>query len=279
MTVRDLRYGEAVTSVDTRRARFGDLLRTWRQRRHLSQLQLSTDAGVSARHLSFVETGRSRPSRELVVHLADHLDVPLREQNAMLVAAGYAPVFNETDLDAPQMDAVRDALTQLLDAHEPYPAIVVDRHWNLVLANGAMFTMIGGLVAAELLTPPVNVYRVSLHPDGVAPHVVNFDQYTAHLLGRLRRQVEITGDTVLAELFDEVSAYPGVAPLAHHDVGAEPGVVLPMRLRTPSGELSLFTTVATFGAPLDVTLSELAIESFYPADAHTADVLRGQTQP
>lgn len=263
-----------MTSVATRRARFGDLLRTWRLRRHLSQLQLSTDAGLSARHLSFVETGRSRPSRELVLHLADHLDVPLREQNALLVAAGCAPTYTETDLDAPQMDAVRGALAQLLDAHEPYPAIVVDRHWSLVLANAALLTMIGGMVSPAMLEPPVNVLRVSQHPDGVAPYVVNFDEYTAHLMARLRRQVDLTGDTVLGELLDAVSGYPGVAA-GRHD-GDEPGVVLPMRLRTDNGELSLFTTIATFGAPLEVTLSELAIEAFYPADAHTAAALRAR---
>lgn len=264
-----------MTTVDTRRARFGDLLRTWRHRRHLSQLQLSTDAGLSARHLSFVETGRSRPSRELVLHLADHLDVPLREQNALLVAAGYAPMYTETDLDAPQMDAARDALTQLLEAHEPYPAIVVDRHWNLVLANDALLTLIGGMVSPQLLEPPVNVLRVSLHPDGVAPYVVNFDEYAAHLMTRLRRQVDLTGDPVLAALLDEVASYPGVA--AGHQEGQEPGVVLPMRLRTRAGDLSLFTTIATFGAPLDVTLAELAIEAFYPADAYTAATLRARS--
>jgi transcriptional regulator with XRE-family HTH domain len=260
-----------MATVETRRARFGDLLRVWRQRRHLSQLQLATSAGLSARHLSFVETGRSRPSRELLLHLAEHLEVPLREQNAMLVAAGYAPVFPEHDLDAPAMGAVREALAQLLDAHEPYPAVVVDRHWNLVLANSAL-GLLADLVSPELLAPPVNVVRVSLHPDGLAPHVRNLEEYSAHVLGRLRRQVEITGDPILGELLDEVTGYAGVPRLAHHD--DEIGVVLPLRLGTPDGDVSLFTTIATFGAPLDVTLSELAIEAFYPADAETAALLR-----
>lgn len=266
-----------MTTVEARRTGFGERLRSWRQRRHLSQLQLAGEAGLSARHLSFVETGRARPSRELVLHLAEHLDVPLRERNVLLVAAGFAPVFPETGLDAPEMQSVRDALTRLLAAHEPYPAIVVDRHWNFVLANAAL-GILAELVAPALLAPPINVQRVSLHPEGLAPHVVNFDEYASHLLLRLRRQVELTGDGVLAALLEEVAAFPGVPSIPRSEPGDEPGVVLPMRVRTVDGILSLFTTIATFGAPLDVTLSELAIEAFYPADERTAVVL-GRRRP
>ena len=270
-TTMPLRYRADMVQLGTRPA-FGDLLRGWRQRRHLSQLQLASEAQMSARHLSFVETGRARPSRELVLHLAEQLDVPLRERNALLLAAGFAPVFPEHDLEAPAMDQAREALGRLLEAHEPYPAMVVDRHWNLVLANRAVGLM-SELIAPDLLAPPLNVGRVSLHPDGLAPHIVNFAEYAAHFVGRLRRQVELTADPILIELFEEVCSYPNVE-LTPEGMGDEHGVVLPLRVRTPEGELSMFTTIATFGAPLDVTLSELAIEAFYPADEFTADVLR-----
>jgi transcriptional regulator with XRE-family HTH domain len=258
----------AIAPLD--RVTFGDRLRSWRSRRRLSQLQLSSDAGVSARHLSFLETGKARPSRELVLHLAEHLDVPLRERNTLLVSAGFAPVFRETPLEEVPMSPVRDALDKLLRAHEPYPAVVVDRTWNVVAANHATLQLISG-VSPALLEPPVNVMRLSLHPDGMAPHVVNYDEYRAHLLTRLARQVNITGDPAISALYDEVRRYAG-GP--HEHSGSEPiDVVLPLRLRSPFGELSLFSTIAVFGTPVDITLDELAIESFFPADEHTSAVL------
>jgi transcriptional regulator with XRE-family HTH domain len=257
----------AVAPLD--RVTFGDRLRSWRSRRRLSQLQLSSDAGVSARHLSFLETGKARPSRELVLHLAEHLDVPLRERNTLLVSAGFAPMFRETPLEEPPMSPVRDALDKLLRAHEPYPAVVVDRTWNVVAANHPTLQLISG-VSPTLLEPPVNIMRLSLHPDGMAPFVVNYDEYRAHLLTRLARQVHVTGDPELSALYDEVRAYAG----GHEHSGAEAiDVVLPLRLRSPFGELALFSTIAVFGTPVDITLDELAIESFFPADEHTSAVL------
>jgi transcriptional regulator with XRE-family HTH domain len=255
------------------RITFGDRLRAWRMRRRLSQLQLSNEASVSARHLSFLETGRSRPSRELVLHLAEHLDVPLRDRNTLLVSAGFAPTFRETPLEAAPMTPVRHALDLLLRSHEPFPAIVVDRAWNLVASNRPTTMLIAG-VAPELLQPPINVMRISLHPEGLAPRVVNYDEYRAHLLTRLAREVHITGDDRLASLYEEVRGYAGEG---HEPEGLEPiDVMLPMRLRSPYGELALFSTIATFGTPVDITLDELAIEQFFPADEHTASVLREQ---
>jgi transcriptional regulator with XRE-family HTH domain len=261
----------AVASLDT--TTFGDRLRAWRMRRRMSQLQLASEAAVSARHLSFLETGRARPSRELVLHLAEHLDVPLRERNTLLVSAGFAPSFRETPLEEPPMEPVRRALDALLRSHEPNPAIVVDRGWNLVTSNRATLMLIEG-VAPALLQPPINVMRLSLHPEGLAPRVVNFDHYRAHLLTRLARDLHLTGDPVLAQLYDEVRGYAGGTT---DPTGTEPvDVVLPMRLRSPYGELTLFSTIAVFGTPVDITLDELAIEQFFPADDHTARVLREQ---
>lgn len=251
----------------------GRLLRRWREQRRLSQLDLSNEAGVSTRHLSFVETGRSQPSREMVLRLAERLNIPLRERNRLLLAAGYAPAYAETALDAPQMTAVRAAVSQVLRGHEPYPAVVVDRRWNLLAANASL-TVLTDLVAPRLLEPPANVLRASLHPDGLAPHIVNLGEWRGHLLSRLRHQVELTGDPELTDLVTELSRY-GDGPSG---AGAErpgPGaIVLPLRLRHDGDELAFFSTVATFGTPLDITLSELSIESFYPADEHTATVLR-----
>jgi transcriptional regulator with XRE-family HTH domain len=256
-------------------ATVGTLLRDWRQRRRLSQLDLALEAGVSARHLSFVETGRSRPSAEMVLHLADQLEVPLRDRNQLLLAAGYAPRYGERSLDEPEMKPVRDAVELVLAGHEPYPAVVVDRGWNLVAGNRAVALLTEG-VAPELLEPPVNVLRVSLHPDGVAPRIANLGEWRAHLLERLGRQVATTGDAELAALYEELAAYP--APTAPVESTGEEArraadIVIPLRIRTDDGELAFFSTVTTFGTPLDVTVSELAIESFFPADAATADAV------
>jgi transcriptional regulator with XRE-family HTH domain len=250
---------------------FGELLRTWRKRRRHSQLQLALAAQVSARHLGFIETGRARPSRELVLHLAHHLDIPLRERNTLLLAAGFAPVYTEQPLDAPEMEAVRTAVELVLNGHQPYPALAVDRCWNAIAANPAAAVLSAG-VAEHLLGPPVNVYRVSLHPDGMARQALNFDEYAPHLVSQLRHDLARTGDPRLAALLDEVEAYPTVQALRRPSPTCR-SVVVPLRLRHPTGELSLFTTIATFGTPADVTVSELAIESFFPADPQTAALL------
>jgi transcriptional regulator with XRE-family HTH domain len=250
----------------------GDLIREWRQRRRLSQLDLAIAANVSSRHLSFVETGRSRPTSEMILHLAEHLDVPLRDRNALLLAGGFAPAYPERGLAEPELQAVRDALKRVLDGHEPYPAAVVNRWWELVDANAgiALFT---GDVRPELLEPPVNVLRLSLHPDGMAPRIANLPEWRAHLLARLHRQAEATGDPRLFSLYSELEAYPG----GQGDQGAQPplptDVVVPLRYRTAQAELSFLSITAVIGTPMDVTVEELAIESFYPADPQTAKAL------
>ncbi len=248
----------------------GELLRSWRQRRSLSQLELALDAAVSSRHVSFLETGRARPSREMVLHLADHLEIPLRDRNGLLLAAGYAPLYGERLLETKEMAPVRQALERFLRAHEPYPAVVIDRHYNLLDANDALHLLTDG-VAPELLAPPANALRVTLHPQGMAPRIVNLAEWSAHLLTRLRRQASVTGDPELESLHDELAAYPGVELEPPHEeiTGAE--ILLPLRLRDASGdELALFSTVSTFGTAVDITLAELAVEAFYPANAHTA---------
>lgn len=251
------------------------MLRAWRTRRRLTQLELSLRAEVSAKHLSFVETGRSTPSREMLVHLAEHLDIPLRERNLLLTAAGYAPLYAETDLQAPRMAAVTRAIERLLASHEPYPAVVVDRWWNLVSANTSIALLTEG-VAGELLQPPVNVLRASLHPDGLAPRIRNLGEWRAHLLTRLRGQVDKTGDPDLAALLDELTGYgrstAAPAPTSRYD-----GVVVPLRLRSARGDLNLLSTVATFGTPIDVTVADLSIESFFPADDHTRAQLQAHS--
>lgn len=255
-------------------ASIGDLLRSWRLRRRLSQLDLGSAAGVSTKHVSFIETGRASPSPEMILHLADQLDVPIRERNVMLLAAGYAPRYAETPLDAEAMAAVRRAVEMVLEHHEPFPAVVVDRRWDVVTANGPASLLTAG-VDPGLLEPPLNVIRVSLHPSGLAPRVVNFDEYASHLVSRLRRQVEKCADRELEALLGEVSAYPNVLTslaAAPH----EPGVILPLVLDVGGSRLSFFSTISTFGTPLDITTAELAIEAFFPADDATESVLREQ---
>lgn len=253
----------------------GDLLRDWRQRRRLSQLDLACDAEISTRHLSFVETGRARPSRALILHLGDLLDLPLRERNRLLLAAGFAPQFPEHALDAPQMARAREAMQQVLDIQDPYPAVAVDRHWNLVMGN-RMARLLLRDVSPHLLAPTPNVLRISLHPEGLAPAIVNLGEWRRHLLDRLKRQVAGSGDAGLAALLQELSAYPEL-PGEDTPGGFDspmPDVLVLFRLRSPLGELALFSTLTVFGTPLDITLSELALESFYPADAQTAERLR-----
>jgi transcriptional regulator with XRE-family HTH domain len=253
----------------------GELLREWRERRRLSQLDLAIQADISTRHLSFVETGRSRPSRQMVLRLAEQLDLPLRERNRLMLAAGYAPVYPETALDSPEMTAVRAAVRQVLTGHEPYPAVVVDRAWNLVDANASVALFTEGL-PPELLAPPTNVLRVSLHPDGMAPRIVNLGEWRAHLLARLRRQIALTADPNLAALYDELRAYPCDQPEPEIELPGPGDVVVPLRIRHGDRELAFFGIVAAFGTPLDITVAELAIESFFPADPETATVLRAR---
>ena len=263
-----------VTATPTRPV--GDLLRDWRRRRRLSQLELAADADVSTRHLSFIETGRSRPSRGMILRLAERLDVPLRERNDLLIAGGYAPVYPRRPLDAPEMGPVRQALNKVLDGHEPYPAMVVDRSWNLVLANEAAMLFLEG-VPDELVRPPVNVHRLALHPKGLAPRMVNLPEVRAHLVARMARQVALTGDPELAALYEETLGYgpaehtPDAA--ARHPERAH-DIALPTRLRYGDRVLSFFSTVTTFGTAMDVTLAELSVEAFFPADEETARALR-----
>jgi transcriptional regulator with XRE-family HTH domain len=254
-------------------SRVGVLLREWRQRRRLSQLDLALDAGVSARHLSFIETGRSRPSPEMVENLADRLEVPLRDRNQLLLAAGYAPVYGQHDLGEPVMEPVRKALDRLLAGHEPYPALAVDRHWGMVAANSTVAVLTAG-VASHLLEPPVNVLRLTLHPDGMAPRITNLGEWRNHLLERLGRQAVASGDPALATLFDELAALPGGDGRPGQEDSMVGEIAVPLRIRHDEGELAFISTVTTFGTAMDITLAELAIESFFPADARTADVLQ-----
>ena len=251
---------------------FGDLLREWRQRRRMSQLDLAGAADVSTRHLSFVETGRSMPSREMVLRLAERLDVPLRERNALLHAAGYAPLYRERPLADPALDAAREAVERVLRGLEPGPALAVDRHWQMVAHNRVVPRLLQG-VAAGLLVPPVNVLRLSLHPEGLAPRIVNHAQWRAHLLARLHRQIEASADPVLEVLLGELVDYPAPAA-APTPQGGDAGFVVPLQLASDAGVLSFFSTTTVFGTPVEVTLSELAIEAFFPADAATAEALR-----
>ena len=253
------------------RAPIGEQLRDWRTRRRMSQLDLALEAGVSARHLSFLETGRSRPSRDMVLRLCEELAVPLRDRNRLLLAAGFAPAYEERPLEAPELEPVRRAVAQVLTGHEPFPAAVVDRWWNLVAANRNVSLFLEG-VTAHLLEGPANVLRVSLHPDGMAPRIVNLAEWRGHLLDRLRREVAATADTRLAELLAEVEGYP--APRESAPPRPPQGAIaVPLVLRHRDRELTFFSTVATFGTAVDVTVAELSIEAFFPADAVTATVL------
>jgi transcriptional regulator with XRE-family HTH domain len=254
----------------------GVLLKDWRGRRRRSQLDLAHEAGVSPRHLSFVETGRSRPSPELVLTLAEHLDVPLRERNALLLAAGYAPRFQETSLSDPDMHRVRASLQQVLDSHDPYPGVVLDRRWDVVLANAAALRLVS--VLPPELCDPVNVFRAGLHPDGLAAVTTNFDEWGAYLVHQLHRLVVLSGDHELRELEAEVRAYPTVQSLTS-SVGwrdwSETPLLVRCELELGGAPVALFTTLTTFGTPRDITLDELAIELFYPADDETEAALRG----
>ena len=254
----------------------GTLLRELRERRRMTQLELALDAGISTRHLSFVETGRSKPGRELLLRVTDQLGVPFRERNQLLLAAGHAPAFPERSLQDSELAPVREALDLILTGHEPYPAVVLDRYWNIVATNSAI-EAVGAWVDPALREPPANAMRVGLHPRGLAPWIANLGEVRAYFVSRLERQVAMTGDTQLAALLEEVAAYP--APEYERDPAADAAaghILTPlMRLHAPDGrQLSFFATVATFGTAAEVTTSELSIELGFPADAATAEALR-----
>jgi transcriptional regulator with XRE-family HTH domain len=254
----------------------GQMLREWRLRRRLSQLDLACEAEISTRHLSFVETGRSWPSREMVLKLAERLEVPLRERNVLLTGAGFAPVFRERPLTDPALKPAREALDLVLAGHEPYPALAIDRHWMLVATNNAVKRLLAG-VDASLLAPPVNVLRLSLHPAGLAPRIANYQEWRSHLLARLQQQIRLTADPVSVELLKELRSYP--PPAAHFQALPEnvddlAGIVVPFQLLSEAGVLCFVSTTTVFGTPVEVTLSELALESFFPADTRTAEILR-----
>lgn len=247
----------------------GELLREWRERRRLSQLDLSIQADISTRHLSFVETGRSRPTPAMILRLTEHLEVPLRERNTLLLAGGYAPAYPQHGLAEPELRSVLVALQQVLAGHEPYPAVVVDRWWELLDSNTSLGILTEGCTPA-LLEPPVNVLRLALHPDGMAPRIINLAQWRSHLLTQLSHRAQALGDQQLTDLHAELAGYPG----GQVESAGPDGVVLPLRLRRGDTELSFFSISAAVGTATDVTVDELHIEAFYPADAATTELLR-----
>jgi transcriptional regulator with XRE-family HTH domain len=251
----------------------GDLLREWRTRRHLSQLDLACEAEISARHLSFLETGRSQPSREMVLHLAEQLQVPLRERNSLLIAAGYAPIFSEKTLDDPTLRGARKVIDLILKGHEPFPALAIDRHWTLVASNRTVPFFLKCCLDPSLLSPPINVLRLTLHPNGLASRIANLSQWRAHLLGRLRRQIEVSADPVLEDLLKELSSYSIQNDNETQSDIDYAGVAVPYQVMTSDGILSFLSTTTVFGTPVDITLSEIALESFFPADTTTSDHL------
>ena len=265
-------YPGAMTHLASSSAGVGDLLREWRQRRRLSQLDLAGEVEISTRHLSFVETGRAAPSRGVLIRLAERLDVPLRARNEMLHAAGFAALYPERALVAPAMAVARRTVDTILTAHAPFPALAVDRHWTLVASNAAVTKLLIG-VDDTLLAPPVNVLRLSLHPAGLAPFIDNLGEWRTHLLHRLQQQIDRSGDPVLVALLAELSGFPSRASAG--PPGDFAGLAVPLRLRRPglAAPLSMISTTTVFGSPLDVTLSELALECFYPADEATRAAL------
>lgn len=264
-----------MTSLAIPSSSVGGLLREWRHRRHLSQLDLASEAEVSTRHLSFVETGRAAPSRDMLLRLAERLNVPLRARNELLHAGGFAATYSERPLDAPEMTVARRTVDTVLAAHAPFPALAIDRHWTLIASNAAVPPLLAG-VAAHLLEPPVNVLRLSLHPQGLAPRIANLGEWRHHLLTRLQQQIDNSGDATLRSLKAEVSTYQFTA--SSTPPGNFGGIAVPLRLRVPGlpNPLSLISTTTVFGTPVDVTLSELALECFYPADDATRMILMSQ---
>jgi transcriptional regulator with XRE-family HTH domain len=254
-------------------AKIGALLREWRSRRRVSQLDLALDAGISPRHLSFIETGRARPSREMVLQLAEQLAVPLRERNVLLTAAGFAAVFPQHQLSDDALQTARQTVEMILHAHAPNPALAIDRHWNVAAANATVGVLLQNVRAAQG-DGPLNVLRLSLHPEGLASRILNYDEWRAHLFERLRRQIELTADETLIALEAELKQYPAPPnPRPGEPANALGGIAVPLRLQSEFGELSFLSTTTVFGTPVDVTLAELAIESFFPADASTRELL------
>ncbi len=251
----------------------GHLLRMWRQQRRMSQLDLACKAEISSKHLSFLETGRSLPSRDMLLHLAEQLEIPLRERNLLLTTAGYAPVFPHRSLDDPALAAARRAITLVLAGHEPYPALAIDRHWTLLVSNRAVAPFLAG-VTHTLLEPPINVLRLSLHPDGLAPRIANLPEWRAHLLARLRHQIDLTADPILVDLLHELEQYPigSIRSSTPYIDRVNAQIAVPFQVRTNYGQLDFLSTTMLFGTPIDVTLSELAIEAFFPANAETAQM-------
>ncbi|MBO9698028.1 MAG: helix-turn-helix transcriptional regulator [Sphingopyxis sp.] len=252
-------------------APLGEQLREWRTRRRMSQMDLALDSEISTRHLSFIETGRSKPSAQMLQRIADCLEVPHRARNALLLAGGYAPDYQERPLDSSEMAGMKAIVEHVLKGHEPYPALAVDRHWDMVAANAAV-ALLTRLAAPELLEPPVNVLRVAMHPKGLAPHIVNRGEWRAHLLERLDHQIDASADTGLVALRDELAGYG--ADAGDDRGGATNGIAVPLILDTPMGPIRFVSTVTIFGTPVDITLSELAIEAFFPADAESAALLQ-----
>lgn len=252
----------------------GRLLRGWREQRRISQLDLALRADSSARHISFVETGRSRPSEELILRLAEHLDVPVRERNALLLAAGYAPRFSETPLDDPALGALREGLDRLLEAYEPYPALIVDATYDVVAANRGIAALLSSL-PEHLLAQPPNAMRLTLHPEGLAPRIRNLREWRGHLLAQMERQIALARSQALRELYEEVAAYPvPESPADHAPEVAVPYFALPMVIEHEGHLLSFVSSISTFNTPMDVTVAELAIETLLPADPATAKYLR-----
>jgi len=264
------------TTADKAEAPVGTLIREWRTQRKLSQMELALDIDISPRHLSFVETGRSRPSAELLMSIASQLDVPLRARNTWLLAAGYAPRYSEQGLDSARMAQVKAAVQRLLDTHDPYPGVALDRHWNVVLHNRAAEKLMG-LLPVELLAPEINIFRASLHPQGFAAFTKNFSEWGSYLLQVLQRLMLSARDEDIIALVDEVHAYPNVIALKQQTVisqPTEPSLLIPCIMELHGQELSLFTTLTTFGSPRDITLHELCVELFYPADTQTEVFLK-----
>jgi len=277
----DLYVGDMTTqqTISGRPARIGDLIKEWRTRRRLSQLDLALEAGVSQRHLSFVESGRSAPSRDMVETLSEHLGLPLRERNLLLLSAGFAPAFAERKLSDPSMQAARSAVERVLKGHEPNPALAIDRYWRLVMANAVVGPLLSLVEDKSLLRGEVNVLRISLHPAGLAPHILNLAQWKAHLLSRLGQQIDVTADPQLMELERELTAYPvparkgGLATREEAD-----GIAIPFEMKVGDQILSFISTTTIFGTPVDVTLSELAVEAFFPANPETAAALQAMAK-
>ncbi|MFH0515812.1 helix-turn-helix domain-containing protein [Streptomyces sp. M41] len=253
----------------------GPLLRAWREQRRVSQLELALRADSSARHISFIETGRSRPSEEMVLRLAEHLDVPVRERNALLLAAGYAPHYPETPLDDPALDALRAGMEQLIQGYEPYPALVVDAMYHVHAANRGVLMLLDG-IPEHLLTPPLNAMRLTLHPQGLAPRIRNLREWRGHLLAQMDRQIALRRSEPLRRLYEEVAAYPVPPEAAGAAEPAEPVpyFALPMQIEHEGRVLSFISSISTFNTPMDVTVAELAIETLLPADPATVKYLQ-----